>query len=163
MLLLLLTLRNMLLVATITPVNFNGAVFNSTLQHFSQRIQLRLEMRLSKLSSDSDTKPNPCHKMSKLTNNNTSETSKNVTPLLLQLTLNTFNTSMHSSIERYAATTQINSTIYHSFLSWQPLAAPQNMSPTRTGSPIYDPQGIFNFSNRGITDFGIQKLQIKFE
>ena len=93
--------------------------------------------------------------ISKLTNKNTRGTSKNVTPLPLQLTLNTFNTSRHCSIERCAATTQINSTIYHSFLSCQPLAAPQNMSPARTGNSIHDSHGIFNFSNRGITGFGI--------
>ena len=94
--------------------------------------------------------------MSKLTNKNTSETSKNVTSLPLQLTLNTFNTSVHCSIERCAATTQINSTIYHGFfLSCQPLATPQNMSPTRTGNPIHDLHGMFNFSNRGITGFCI--------
>ena len=85
----------------------------------------------------------------------TSETSKNVTPLPLQLTLNTFNTPIHCSIERCAATTQTSSIIYDSFLSCQPLAAPQNMSPTRTGNPIYDPHGIFNFSNKSIAGFGI--------
>ena len=36
---------------------FYRAVFNSTLQHFSQWLWLRLEMRLSKLSSASHTKP----------------------------------------------------------------------------------------------------------
>ena len=51
------------------------------------------------------------------------------------------------------ATAQINSTIYHNFLSCQPLASSQNMSPTRTGNPIHDPHGIFNFLNKGI--FGI--------
>ena len=79
--------------------------------------------------------------MSKLTNENTSETSKNVTPLPLRVILNTFNTSIHCSIERRAATAQINPTFYHSFLSCQPLAAPQNMSPTRTGNPTHDPHG----------------------
>ena len=93
--------------------------------------------------------------MSKLSIKNTSETSKNLTSLPLQLTLNTFNTLMHCSIERCATTTQINLTIYHSFLSCQPLAAHQNMSPTRTGNPIHDPHGIFNFSIRGITSSGI--------
>ena len=78
-------------------------------------------------------------------------------------TLNIFNTSIHYSIERFAATTHINSTIYHSFLSYQPLAAPQNISTTRTGNLIHDPHGIFNFSNRGITGFGISKLRTKLE
>ena len=49
-----------------------------------------------------------------------------------------------------SATAQINSTIYQNFLSCQPLASPQNMSPTRIGNPIHDPHEIFNFSNRGI-------------
>ena len=93
--------------------------------------------------------------MFKLTNKNTSETSKNVAPLPLQLTLNTFKTSMHWSIERSAATTQINSTIYHGFLSCQPLVALQNMSPNRTDNIIHDRHGIFNFSNRDITGFCI--------
>ena len=31
-----------------------------------------------------------------------------------------------------------------SFLSYQPLTAPQNMSPTRTDNPIHDPHGTFN-------------------
>ena len=56
---LLLTLRNMLLRATVSPINSNRAVFNSTLQDFSQWIYFRMEIRLSKLSMDSDTKPNP--------------------------------------------------------------------------------------------------------
>ena len=71
-----------------------------------------------------------------LTIKSTSETLKNVTPLPLKLTLNTFNKSIHCSIESRAGTTQINSTIYHSFLSCQPLTTPQNMSPTRTGNPF---------------------------
>ena len=65
--------------------------------------------------------------MTKLTNKNTSEISQIVTPLPLQLTCST---------DRCATTTQINLTIYHSFFSCHPLAAPQNMSPTRTGNPI---------------------------
>ena len=40
-------------------------------------------MRLSKLSSDSDTKPNPCDNMSKLNNTNTRETSKNTVALTI--------------------------------------------------------------------------------
>ena len=83
--------------------------------------------------------------MPKLADNNTSATSKNVTPLPLQLPLNTFNTPIHCSIERFAATTQINSTIYHSFWSCQPLVAPQNMSPTRLGNtPVWE----FKYSMR---------------
>ena len=93
--------------------------------------------------------------MSKLTNENTSKTSKNLTPLPLQLILNIFNTSIHCSRERCAATTQINSTIYHSFLSCQPLAAPQTISPTRTGNPIHDFHGLVNFLNKGIKGYGI--------
>ena len=88
--------------------------------------------------------------MSKLTNKDTSETSKNETPSQIQLIR-----SIHCSIEKCAATTQINSTIFRSFISCQLLAAPQNMSPTRTGNPIHGPHGIFNFSNRGITGFVI--------
>ena len=83
--------------------------------------------------------------MPKLADNNTSATSKNVTPLPLQLPLNTFNTPIHCSIERFAATTQINSTIYHSFWSYQPLVAPQNMSPTRLGNT---PVWAFKYSMR---------------
>ena len=72
--------------------------------------------------------------MSKFNKKNTSETSNNITKLPLQLTLNALNISIYRSIERCAATTQINSTIYTVFLSYQPLAAPQNMSPIRTGN-----------------------------
>ena len=54
---LLLILRNMLLATIISPINFYRAVFNSTLKDISQRLWLRLEMRLSKLSSASHTKP----------------------------------------------------------------------------------------------------------
>ena len=91
--------------------------------------------------------------MSKLTHKNTRETLKNVATFLLQLTLNIFKT-IHFSTERCAITSQINSTIYHSYLSCQPLAAPQNISPTRSDNPIHDPhrkQGHY----RGITGFGI--------
>ena len=101
--------------------------------------------------------------MSKLTNENTSKTSKNLTPLPLQLILNIFNTSIYCSRERCAATTQINSTIYRSFLWCQPLGAPDHLAPTRTGNRIHDLHGIFNFSNRGITGFSIKKLQTQFE
>ena len=40
-------------------------------------------------------------------------------------------------------------------LSHLPLAAPNNISRTRTVYLIHDPQGIINFSNRGVTGFGI--------
>ena len=55
---LLLILRNMLFTTIISPINFYRAVFNSTLPHFSQWLRLCLEMKLSKLSSASRTKPN---------------------------------------------------------------------------------------------------------
>ena len=42
----------------------------------------------------------------------------------------------------------------------QPLAARQNISPTRIGNPIYDPHGMINFSNRGVTGFWYLKTQI---
>ena len=45
----------------------------------------------------------------------------------------------------------LNSIIYHSFLSHQPLAPPHNISPTRIGNPIDDPHGMINFSNRSVT------------
>ena len=61
------------------------------------------------------------------------------------------------------ATTQINSTIYQSFLWCQQVATPQNISPSRTGYSIYDPQRVLNFSNMGIRGFGIYKFQTKFE
>ena len=84
-------------------------------------------------------------------NKNASETSKNAAMRSLQLTLNKFSISIHYSIiKTCAATTQINSTIHHSFLSCQPLVAPQNISTTRTRNLFYDPHWIFNFSNRGI-------------
>ena len=50
-----------------------------------------------------------------------------------------------------------------SFLLCQPLGASQNISLIRTGNSIYDPHGMINFSNRGITGFGILNLQTKFE
>ena len=46
-----------------------------------------------------------------------------------------------------------NLIIYYSFLLYQLLAAPQNISATRIGNPIYDPHGMINFSNRGVTGF----------
>ena len=48
---------------------------------------------------------------------------------------------------------RVNLTIYHSFSSCQPLAASQNISPTRTGNPIHEPHGMINFSNRAVTGF----------
>ena len=54
---LLLMLRNMLITTNVSPINFYRAIFNSTLQYFSQRLWLHLEMSLSKLSSASHTKP----------------------------------------------------------------------------------------------------------
>ena len=62
-------------------------------------------------------------------NKTTSETSENVALWPLYLTLNTFNISIHCSIQTCAATTQINWTIYHSFLSCQPLNSTQKISP----------------------------------
>ena len=59
---LLLTLRNVLLTVTISPVNFYREVSNSALQYFSQWIWLCLEMRLLKLCLANHTKPNPCNK-----------------------------------------------------------------------------------------------------
>ena len=53
---LLLILRNILITTIISFINFCGAIFNSTLQQFSQWLWLPLEMRLSKLSSASHTK-----------------------------------------------------------------------------------------------------------
>ena len=48
---------------------------------------------------------------------------------------------------------RVNLTIYHSFSSCQPLAASQNIAPTRTGNPIHEPHGMINFSNRAVTGF----------
>ena len=50
---------------------------------------------------------------------------------------------------------------YHSFLSCQPLAASQYNSATRIGNPIYDPHGMINFSNRGVTGFWYLKTPNK--
>ena len=61
---------------------------------------------------------------------------------------------MHCSIERCLQMRRLIE-LFISFLSRQPLAAPKNMSPTRTGNPIYDFHEIFNFSNRSTTGFGI--------
>ena len=44
------------------------------------------------------------------------------------------------------------------FLSCQSLAAPQNISPSRTGNPIHDPHGMINFLNRGVTGFWYLKI-----
>ena len=51
--------------------------------------------------------------MPKLTNSNTSETSKNVTLLPLKLTLNAFNASTHCLIERFATTAGINLSVFY--------------------------------------------------
>ena len=61
------------------------------------------------------------------------------------------------------ATTQINSTIKHIFLSYQPLVASQNLSPTQTRDPIYHPHKTFNFSDKSIPSFSVWKPQIKLE
>ena len=50
--------RNRLLTTNISLTNIYRAVFNSTLRHIRQRFWLHLEMRLSKLSLVSHTKPN---------------------------------------------------------------------------------------------------------
>ena len=65
-------------------------------------------MRLSKLLRTATLNQIHATNMSKLTNKHIGETSKNATPLSLQLTLNTFNTLEYCSIERCGATTQIN-------------------------------------------------------
>ena len=51
--------------------------------------------------------------MPKLTNSNTSETSKNVTLLPLKLTLNAFNASIHCLIERFTTTARINFSVFY--------------------------------------------------
>ena len=138
----LLTLRNLSLTVTISPINLYRVVFYSTLKHFCQWIWLRMEMKLSKLSSASNTKPNPsdkhdfkkCHSVAFIVN---FEHIQHINTLF--------------NIYAYDSGTQISSTIYHSFLSRQPLATSQGMSPTATGSPIHDPYRIFSFSNRGMT------------
>ena len=56
---------------------------------------------------------------------------------------------------------RVNLTIYHSFSSCQPLAASQNISPTRTGNPIHDPHGMINFSKREVTGFWYLKTSNK--
>ena len=92
----------------------------------------------------------------KLTIKNTRETLKNVIPLPLKLTLNTFNTSIHCSIERRAGTTQINSTIYHSFFIMSAANHTSEYATKQNWQSIHDTHGIFSFSNSGITGFGIQ-------
>ena len=141
----------MLLTASIIPINSNSTFQFNIANGFSSVCKWGYPSFLRTATL------NQIHviNMSKLTNKNTNDTSKTKTSLPLQLTLNTFNTSIHCSIERCAATTHINSTICHRFLWCQLLAGPQNMSPTRTGNPFHDPHGIFNFSNRVTTGFGI--------
>ena len=63
--------------------------------------------------------------------------------------------------QKAVCTQRVNSTIYHSFSSCQPLAASQNTSPTRTGNPIHDPHGMINFSKRGVTGFWYLKTSNK--
>ena len=53
------------------------------------------------------------------------------------------------------ATTQINLTIKHIFLLYQPLSTTQNLLPARTHNPIYQPQKTISFLNKGIPSFGI--------
>ena len=53
------------------------------------------------------------------------------------------------------ATTQINLTIKHIFLSCQPLSTPRNLPPERTHNLIYHPHKTINFLNKGIPNFGI--------
>ena len=53
---LLLTLSNVLIVQTISPVSFHIAFSSLTLQHFSQRSWLRLQTRSSNFSFTSQTK-----------------------------------------------------------------------------------------------------------
>ena len=103
----LLTLRNILLTTTNIPINSNRTVFNSTWQHLSQWIQLSLDLPSPSFLWTATLNQIHVKNMSKLTNKNTNETSKNLTLMNLQLTLNTSNTSKHCSIKRYAATTQI--------------------------------------------------------
>ena len=55
----------------------------------------------------------------------------------------------------FVATTQVNLTIKHIFLSCQPLSTPRNLSPARTRNPIYHPHKTINFLNKGIPSFGI--------
>ena len=85
----LLTLKNILLATTIIPIISNRTVFNSTLQHFSQWIQLFLDMKLPKFFQTATLNQIHVTNMSKLNKTNTYETSKKLTPLNLQLTLNT--------------------------------------------------------------------------
>ena len=51
------------------------------------------------------------------------------------------------------ATKQRDPSTEHMFLSCQQLAASQNLSPTRTLNPIYNPHKAINFSNKGIPSF----------
>ena len=53
------------------------------------------------------------------------------------------------------ATTQINLTTKHIFLSCQPLSTSRNLSPARTRNPSYHPHKTINFQNKGIPSFGI--------
>ena len=53
------------------------------------------------------------------------------------------------------ATTQINLTIKHTFLSCHPLSTPQNLSLAQTYNPFYHHHKTINFLNKGIPSFGI--------
>ena len=108
----LLTLINILLTTTIITINSNRTAFNSTLQNFSQWIQLSLYLACASFLCTATLNKAHVTNMSKLTNKNTNKISKNLTPSNLQLTLNTCNTSLHCSIKRYAATTQIKVSEY---------------------------------------------------
>ena len=57
--------------------------------------------------------------------------------------------------QMYVATTQINLTIKHIFLSSQPLFTPHNLSPARTQNSIYHPHKTINFLNKSTPSFGI--------
>ena len=84
----------------------------------------------------------------------------------IQLTLSAVNIMYQYIVQFrqvYVATTQINSTIYHIFLSCQPLVAPQNFSPTQTCNPICHRHKTFNFSEKGIVSFNVENLQMKLE
>ena len=107
-----LTLRNILLTTIIIPINSNRTVFNSTLHYFSQWIKLSLDLTSPSFLCTATLNKIHVTNMSKLTNKNTNETAKNLTPSSLQLTLNTCNTSIHCSIKSYVATTQIKVSEY---------------------------------------------------
>ena len=51
----------------------------------------------------------------------------------------------------------------HFFLSCQPQAAPQNVSPTQIRNSTYHPRETFNLSDKGIPSFSVWKPQMKLE